>query len=90
MLSRQQAATALAACGFAPSLYAASKLQDRRIICNLIINSLVSTVGFFVTVRIIPVLKPVMLRANLFGMDINKKGTLPLVSCGHLAALRLH
>ena len=72
--NRNLALTVFALCGIAPCLYAASKLQDRRIISNVIVSSIVSLAGFWLTKRIIPVLKPAMLRANLFGYDINKKG----------------
>ena len=68
----------LAVLGFAPSLLIATTLKDRRVICNLVVSSLISAAGFLVTAKIIPVLKPAMLRANLFGMDINKKGRFPL------------
>jgi len=76
VISRAFSVFVLAACGFLPSLFVATRVKDRRILCNLVVSSIVSIAGFLVTFRIIPVLKPVMLRANLFGMDINKKGEL--------------
>ena len=74
LISRSLSVFTLAACGFLPCLLAATRVKDRRVLCNLGVSSIISIAGFFVTARIIPVLKPVMLRANLFGMDINKKG----------------
>ncbi len=76
IISRALSVSILAACGFLPCLFAASRVKDRRVLCNLVVSAIVSVAGFIVTARIIPVLKPVMLRANLFGMDINKKGEL--------------
>ena len=72
--SRGFAVSVLAILGFAPSILVATTLKDRRVICNLVVSSLISAAGFLATAKIIPILKPSMLRANLFGMDINKKG----------------
>jgi UDP-N-acetylglucosamine--dolichyl-phosphate N-acetylglucosaminephosphotransferase len=47
-------------------------LELRR---SIIINAGLSLAGFFVTVRMIPVASRYVLRRNLFGFDINKKGT---------------
>ncbi|KAI3472237.1 hypothetical protein Pfo_029725 [Paulownia fortunei] len=41
----------------------------------ILINLLVSFIGFFITVSMIPVASKYVLRRNLFGYDINKKGT---------------
>lgn len=41
----------------------------------ILISALVSVVGFFVSVKMIPVASKYVLRRNLFGYDINKKGT---------------
>ena len=79
--SRGFAVSILGASGTLPCLYVALSLKDRRVICNLVVSSLISAAGFFVTANIIPILKPVMLRANLFGMDINKKGGTSCKSC---------
>ncbi|GAB2295542.1 hypothetical protein Dimus_029706 [Dionaea muscipula] len=43
---------------------------------SILINAAVSAVGFVVTVKLIPVASKYVLRRNLFGYDINKKGTL--------------
>ena len=72
--SRGFAVSLLSVLGFLPSILMATTLKDRRVICNLVVSSLISAAGFLVTANIIPILKPAMLRANLFGMDINKKG----------------
>ena len=48
---------------------------DRDLKKSIIINAGLSLVGFFVTVKIIPVASRYVLRRNLFGFDINKKGT---------------
>ncbi|KAK6127304.1 hypothetical protein DH2020_038967 [Rehmannia glutinosa] len=41
----------------------------------ILISAFVSIIGFFVTVKMIPVASKYVLRRNLFGYDINKKGT---------------
>uniref|UniRef100_A0A0A0L0F0 UDP-N-acetylglucosamine--dolichyl-phosphate N-acetylglucosaminephosphotransferase n=1 Tax=Cucumis sativus TaxID=3659 RepID=A0A0A0L0F0_CUCSA len=47
-------------------------LELRR---SIIINAGLSLVGFFVTLRMIPVASRYVIRRNLFGYDINKRGT---------------
>ncbi|XP_077240165.1 uncharacterized protein LOC143881064 [Tasmannia lanceolata] len=42
---------------------------------SILISATMSLGGFFVTVRLIPVASSYLLRRNLFGYDINKKGT---------------
>ncbi|KAG9157461.1 hypothetical protein Leryth_010294 [Lithospermum erythrorhizon] len=42
---------------------------------SILINALVSIIGFFITVTLIPVASKYVLRRNLYGRDINKKGT---------------
>ncbi|KAL7092927.1 hypothetical protein ACP275_11G012100 [Erythranthe tilingii] len=42
---------------------------------SISISAFVSMMGFFVTVKMIPVASKYVLRRNLFGYDINKKGT---------------
>lgn len=42
---------------------------------SILINAALSAAGFFVTVKLIPVASRYVLRRNLFGYDINKKGT---------------
>ncbi|KAM3338374.1 UDP-N-acetylglucosamine-dolichyl-phosphate N-acetylglucosaminephosphotransferase [Capsicum galapagoense] len=42
---------------------------------SILINAVVSFIGFLVTVTMIPVASKYVLRRNLFGYDINKKGT---------------
>ena len=41
---------------------------------QLLLSAGVSLLGFFITKRLIPLLKPYNIKANLFGYDINKKG----------------
>nr|POF23081.1 hypothetical protein CFP56_15559 [Quercus suber] len=48
---------------------------DRDLKKSILINAVLSLVGFLVTVKIIPVASRYVLRRNLFGFDINKKGT---------------
>lgn len=47
--------------------------QDLR--RSIIINAAMSLAGFFLTVKMIPVASRYVLKRNLFGYDINKKGT---------------
>ncbi|KAI8562351.1 hypothetical protein RHMOL_Rhmol03G0029600 [Rhododendron molle] len=42
---------------------------------SILINAAVSSAGFFLTLAMIPVASRYVLRRNLFGYDINKKGT---------------
>lgn len=42
---------------------------------SIIINAGLSLAAFFLTVRMIPVASRYVLKRNLFGFDINKKGT---------------
>ncbi|KAG6640986.1 UDP-N-acetylglucosamine--dolichyl-phosphate N-acetylglucosaminephosphotransferase [Carya illinoinensis] len=42
---------------------------------SILINAVVSLAGFFVTLKMIPVASKYVLRRNLFGYDINKRGT---------------
>ncbi|KAL6555933.1 hypothetical protein OROGR_005221 [Orobanche gracilis] len=42
---------------------------------SIIINAVLSLAGFFVTVRMIPVVSRYVLKAGISGYDINKKGT---------------
>ena len=48
---------------------------DRDLKKSILINAVLSLIGFLVTVKIIPVASRYVLRRNLFGFDINKKGT---------------
>jgi len=41
----------------------------------ILINAGLSLAGFFVTLKMIPVASRYVIRRNLFGYDINKKGT---------------
>ncbi|CAL5229410.1 g12729 [Coccomyxa viridis] len=68
---------ALAVVGFGPVVYALCKLQgsSQKLFEQVLLNVVVSFLGFLLTKRLIPVLKPVCLRRGLFGKDINKKGT---------------
>lgn len=72
----------LAIVGFGPVLFALCKLQasSQKIFEQVLLNVVVSFLGFLLTIRLIPVLKPVCLRRGLFGKDINKKGLLLLSS----------
>lgn len=48
---------------------------DSELKKSVLINAGLSLAGFFVTVKMIPVASRYVLRRNLFGYDINKKGT---------------
>lgn len=48
---------------------------DQDLKRSIIINAGLSLAGFFVTVKLIPVASRYVIRRNLFGYDINKKGT---------------
>ncbi|GAV91876.1 hypothetical protein CFOL_v3_35261, partial [Cephalotus follicularis] len=48
---------------------------DQEFKKSILINAGVSLAGFFVTLKMIPLASRYVLRRNLFGYDINKKGT---------------
>ncbi|KAF5473237.1 hypothetical protein F2P56_009862 [Juglans regia] len=48
---------------------------DRDLKKSILVNAGVSLAGFFVTRKMIPVASKYVLRRNLFGYDINKRGT---------------
>ena len=70
---------ALAAAGFAPSVFALYKLSfsKQKIFEQVLLNLGISFLGFLLTRKLIPILKPICLKRGLFGKDINKKGTSP-------------
>jgi hypothetical protein len=45
------------------------------ILCQSRIFMMISTVGYFATIMMIPVIQQYMLKRNISGKDINKKGT---------------
>ncbi|KAK6151328.1 hypothetical protein DH2020_013963 [Rehmannia glutinosa] len=57
------------------SIFSHNKI-DYELKKPIVISAFVSIIGFFVTVKMIPVASKYVLRRNLFGYDINKKGTL--------------
>ena len=77
MLSRTAALSILAAACFAPCVWAFFLLEDVRTRYSVVTSAAISVLGFLATRRAIPVVKTYTLRANLFGMDINKRGALP-------------
>ena len=48
---------------------------DQDLKRSILINAGLSIAGFFVTLKLIPVASRYVIRRNLFGYDINKKGT---------------
>jgi UDP-N-acetylglucosamine--dolichyl-phosphate N-acetylglucosaminephosphotransferase len=65
----------VAGLSFLPSLLAFVSIQDDRTRYSILISAFVSCLGFFATVKIIPVIQARTLRAGLFGRDLNKSGT---------------
>lgn len=67
----------LSICFLAPYLYLINYYYniDLEVKRSILINAGLSLAGYFVTVRMIPVASRYVLRRNLFGYDINKKGT---------------
>ncbi|KAK1397466.1 UDP-N-acetylglucosamine--dolichyl-phosphate N-acetylglucosaminephosphotransferase [Heracleum sosnowskyi] len=55
--------------------YHYGKNIDAQLKRSIFINAGLSIFGFFVTLRMIPVASKYLLRRNMFGFDINKKGT---------------
>ncbi|KAK9836140.1 hypothetical protein WJX81_004399 [Elliptochloris bilobata] len=75
MWSRTIALSVLATAGFAPCVCAFFLLDDVRTRYSVVISAAISVLGFLAARSAIPVVKAYTLRANLFGMDINKRGT---------------
>lgn len=62
--------------GFFPcAIVAWTQLKDATVWCSFLASVAVSIFGFYITKAVIPKVKGKFLKANLFGMDINKKGT---------------
>lgn len=61
--------------GFVPCIYPLLKIQDERTQYSLFISTSVSFIGFLATKAIVPTVKAYTLRAGLYGLDINKKGS---------------
>ena len=74
-LTRPQRLQILAAAGFLPCILALWTIRDRQTLWTILLCSAVSAAGGWVTKAIIPVVKAATLRANLSGLDINKKGS---------------
>lgn len=55
--------------------YHYGKNIDAHLKRSIFINAGLSVFGFFVTLRMIPVASKYLLRRNMFGFDINKRGT---------------
>ena len=55
--------------------YHYGNIIDAQLKRSILINAGLSIFGFFVTIRLIPVASKYLLRRNMFGYDINKKGT---------------
>ncbi len=67
---------ALVITGFGPVVLALCKLSvsSPKTFEQVLLNVAVSFLGFLLTKKLIPILKPICLRRGLFGKDINKKG----------------
>ena len=64
-----------AICCLLPSLWVFTQVADERTRYSILISAAVSALGFLLTLRLIPLTKAYTLKAGLFGMDINKKGS---------------
>lgn len=65
----------LALLGFAPCVLPLLSIQDDRTRYSLLISAFVSFLGFLATRAVVPLVRSYTLRAGLFGLDINKKGS---------------
>lgn len=74
-LTPKQSLVLLGALGFAPSAIAIGRIKDDHVMFSIVVSSLISMIGFFVTKATIPLIKARTLRAGLYGKDINKKGS---------------
>lgn len=74
-MRRETKLTALGLAGLAAPAYYFSQLPDRTTQASLLVSALVSLVAFWVCRKIIPLVARYTLKADLFGYDINKKGS---------------
>ena len=58
-----------------PSIWVFTQVADERTRYSILISAAVSALGFLLTLRLIPLTKAYTLKAGLFGLDINKKGS---------------
>ncbi|KAL4450691.1 hypothetical protein ABPG77_001047 [Micractinium sp. CCAP 211/92] len=66
----------LAAACLLPAVWVVTtQVTDDRTRYSILTSAAVSVLGFFLTLRLIPLTKAYTLKAGLFGMDINKKGS---------------
>jgi hypothetical protein len=65
----------LALAGLLPVVWQWAQLADERTKYSLLTSAAVSVLGFFGTLHIVPLVSRYTLKAGLFGMDINKKGS---------------
>jgi hypothetical protein len=64
-----------AICCLLPSIWVFTQVADERTRYSILISAAVSALGFLLTLRLIPLTKAYTLKAGLFGLDINKKGS---------------
>ena len=64
-----------AACLLPPAYMLAAQIANERTRYSVLTSAAVSVLGFFGTLRLIPVTRAYTLKAGLFGLDINKKGS---------------
>lgn len=69
-----QAAICKLICVLTISISIGAQLGAGRKLATAIVLS-TSLLGYIVTIKMIPIIKPYMLKARIFGKDINKKGT---------------
>jgi len=74
-LTPRRSLVLLGTLGFVPSAIAIGRINDSHIMFSIVVSSLISMIGFFVTKATIPLIKARTLRAGLYGKDINKKGS---------------
>jgi hypothetical protein len=74
-MTRDRQLKLLAGVGILPCVLAFLALEDQRVKYSIVISACVSFLGFLATKAVIPLIKDRLLRSNLFGKDINKRGT---------------
>ncbi len=74
-MTRDRQLQLLAGVGILPCVLAFLALEDQRVKYSIVISACVSFFGFLATKAVIPLIKERLLRSNLFGKDINKRGT---------------
>jgi UDP-N-acetylglucosamine--dolichyl-phosphate N-acetylglucosaminephosphotransferase len=74
-IGRRSQLVVLGAAGFLPALAASTLLRSWHTLLSLLFSVVIASLGFRWTVFLVPKLENRLVKAGLFGKDINKRGT---------------